>query len=61
MGEVYDDDYRLTLFEGVGWVGEPRNLASGHHDQIGLFTRDQAARLRLADPRLLTVFDRSAG
>jgi RNA polymerase sigma-70 factor (ECF subfamily) len=60
VGEVYDDDYRLSLFEGVDWAGEPRNLASDHHDQIGLFTLDQAAQLQLADRRLLTLFDRPA-
>ncbi len=53
-------DFRLTLFEGVGWVGRPRNRATAQHDEIGLFTREQASRLPLADDLLLSLFDRPA-
>lgn len=58
--EHSESDYRLTLFEAVGWVGEPRNLSTAQHDEIGLYTRDQASHLHLVDRRLLTLFDRSA-
>lgn len=56
--EHSEDDFRLTLFAGADWVGEPRNLWPAQHEEIGLFSREQAARLPLADPRLLRLFDR---
>lgn len=59
-GEHCEDDFRLTLFVGDHWDGEPRNLEWQHHREIGLFTRQQAAALPLADRRLLRLFDRSA-
>ena len=58
--EHSEADYRLTLFGAVGWEGEPRNVATAQHDEISLFTQTEASRLRLVDPRLLTLFDRSA-
>ena len=56
--EHSEDDFRLTLFAGADWVGEPRNLWPSQHDEIGLFSREQAARLPLADARLMMLFDR---
>lgn len=58
-GEYSEDDFRLTLFVGDHWDGEPRNLWRAQHREIALFTRRQAARLPLADRRLLALFDRS--
>jgi RNA polymerase sigma factor (sigma-70 family) len=57
VAEEHGDDFRITVFEGVEWDGEPQNLSSAHHDDIGLFTRAQASRLQLADPQYFRLFD----
>lgn len=59
-GELAELDFRIALLEGVGWIGRPRNLAPEHHVEIAQFTREEAARLELADRRLLRLFDRHA-
>lgn len=56
-GEHVQDDFRLSLFTGPDWHGQPQNRWPDQHDKIGLFTRDEAARLILADPRLLMLYD----
>jgi ADP-ribose pyrophosphatase YjhB (NUDIX family) len=58
--ELSESDFRLTLFEADRWTGEPRNHATEQHDDIGLFTREQASDLQLIDRRLLSLFDQAA-
>jgi 8-oxo-dGTP pyrophosphatase MutT (NUDIX family) len=58
--QVTGDDFRLTLFQAHSWEGEPRNAAPGQHTDVAFVTRDQAARMSLASPSILTLFDRIA-
>lgn len=59
LAEYCEDDFRLAVYLGMDWTGEPRNLVQGHHEEVRLVTREEAAQLPLADRRLLTLFDQS--
>jgi 8-oxo-dGTP pyrophosphatase MutT (NUDIX family) len=39
------DEFELSLWRVVAWVGEPQNRAPAEHDAIGWFDADAAARL----------------
>jgi RNA polymerase sigma factor (sigma-70 family) len=54
---VKGPDFHLSLFHTRHWEGRPRNLAHTQHDRVGFFDRHEAARLRLADPRILDLFE----
>jgi RNA polymerase sigma-70 factor, ECF subfamily len=58
LAQVTGDDFTLTLVKATAWEGEPRNVMPAEHDAIGFFTREEAARLELANPRYLELFDR---
>ncbi len=60
LAEHCEDDFRLTVYLGIDWTGEPRNLVRSHHDEVRLVTREEAAHLPLADRRLLALFHQSA-
>jgi 8-oxo-dGTP diphosphatase len=50
------DDFSLTLMRATTWAGEPHNGKPTQHDAIRFFSRDEASRLRLANPRYLELF-----
>jgi RNA polymerase sigma-70 factor, ECF subfamily len=58
LAQVTGDDFSLTLIKATVWDGQPRNVKPAEHDAIGFFTRDQAARLDLANRGYLELFDR---
>jgi RNA polymerase sigma factor (sigma-70 family) len=57
LSEVAGDDFSITLLHSPAWEGEPRNETPGAHVTIGFFSRDEASRLRLADRRILEIYD----
>ena len=42
------EEFDLSVWRVVAWVGEPRNRAPAEHDAIGWFDADAAERLPLA-------------
>lgn len=57
LAEHCEEDFRLAVYLGMDWTGEPRNLVRSHHEEVRFVTREEAAQLPLADRRLLTLFD----
>jgi 8-oxo-dGTP diphosphatase len=52
------DDFDLRVWLITEWVGTPRNIAVGEHDEIGWFSQPKAVDLNLAHavyPSLITT------
>lgn len=52
--------FQLSLLSATQWDGSPNIDGSFQHDAVRFFTRQEAARVTLADPRYLIIFDHVA-
>ena len=55
---VEEPGIALSVYLIGAWVGEPRNAATGEHDEIRWFHAAELRAVHLADHRYLTLFNR---
>lgn len=60
IGQFDDDSVRISMFCATQWEGTPRNPHGAQHTAVRFFTPEEASRLKLADSRILTLFDQVA-
>lgn len=57
LAQVLGPGLRMDIFAVDHWEGEPANLAPEEHDALAWLAPREMAGLKLADPRLIAVFD----
>lgn len=57
LAHIQGADFRMDIWTIDEWRGEPANMDLAEHDALAWLNADELGALKLADPRLPTLFD----